>query len=75
MLDGNSHLLRTCRGKWDFSEINFKFANALVLNKYLKQIEIPILLQTCTPISSASSDIDTTDLHGMKYRDLVHVGS
>ena len=51
--------LRTRDGKWVFSEDDCKFATDVVLNKRLKQIKLPILLNTCAPISELTSNIST----------------
>ena len=46
------NVLRTCEVKRFFSEVNFKFANALALQKCLQQIK---LLHTCPPFSDLSN--------------------
>ena len=54
ILDGNSeHELRV-------KENNFKFITAVDLNKCLKQIDLPISLHTCEPISELLSNVSIT---------------
>ena len=45
------NVVRPCKEKQDLSEINLKSATALDLNKCLKQVELPISIHRCTPIS------------------------
>ena len=57
ILDGRSkHQTRVWR-KQDFYEINLRFATALDLNKYLKQLKLPISLHTYSPISELPPNI------------------
>ena len=53
------NVLRTCKEKQVYSEMNFNFPTALARNKCLKQIKLPISLHTCAPISELAINIST----------------
>ena len=50
----NHNTLRTCESYQSLSE-NFRFVTAVDLNKGLEEIELPILLNRCAPISELPS--------------------
>ena len=56
ILDGNSEMLRTCKGKQGFRKKN-QFATAVDLRKYLTQIKLTISLHTCPPFNTITVEL------------------